>query len=104
MRAPGYNVLVRTGVKPICSVMPGLVPNIHVFLMHSEQDVDGRDISAFTRVFDALCPATTERLRQTPREAVVGTTNRRCYPRFFAFASSISFNSFGGDIGSELGL
>jgi hypothetical protein len=26
------------------------------------------------------------------------------YPPFFAFASSISFSSFGGDIGSELGL
>jgi hypothetical protein len=38
-------------------VMPGLVPGIHVFLIM--QDVDGRDKSAFTRVFDALCPAMT---------------------------------------------
>src|SRR5262249_17917150 len=27
--------------------------------MTHKQDVDGRDISAFTRVFDALCPAMT---------------------------------------------
>jgi hypothetical protein len=26
------------------SVMPGLVPGIHVFLVVSERDVDGRDI------------------------------------------------------------
>jgi len=41
--------------------MPGLVPGIHVFLFHdcSKHDVDGRDTSAFTRVFDALCPAMT---------------------------------------------
>src|SRR5882724_10302061 len=38
---------------------------------------------------------TMERLRRT--------ADRRVYPPFFAFASSISFNSFGGDIGSELG-
>jgi hypothetical protein len=44
--------------------MPGLVPGIHVFLFHdcSKQDVDGRDTSAFTRVFDALCPAMTPRV------------------------------------------
>jgi len=43
--------------------MPGLVPGIHVLLRRlRKKDVDGRDISAFTRVFDALCPAmTTER-------------------------------------------
>jgi hypothetical protein len=40
--------------------MPGLVPGIHVFLQPSKQVVDGRDISAFTRVFDALCPAMTQ--------------------------------------------
>jgi hypothetical protein len=38
--------------------MPGLVPGIHVF-GSAKEDVDGRDISAFTRVFDALCPAMT---------------------------------------------
>jgi hypothetical protein len=37
--------------------MPALVAGIHVF--PSKQDVDGRDKSAFTRVFDALCPAMT---------------------------------------------
>jgi hypothetical protein len=37
--------------------MPGVMPGIHVFVFG--QDVDGRDISAFTRVFDALCPAMT---------------------------------------------
>jgi hypothetical protein len=42
--------------------MPGFRPGIHVFL--SKQDVDGRDTSAVTRVFDALSPAmTAERLR-----------------------------------------
>src|SRR5499433_420491 len=41
--------------------MPGLVPGIHVFRPAS-QDVDGRDISAFTRVFDAPCPAMMESL------------------------------------------
>jgi hypothetical protein len=41
-------------------VMPALVAGIHVFLIsYSKQGVDGRDISAFTRVFDALCPAMT---------------------------------------------
>jgi hypothetical protein len=39
--------------------MPGLGPGIHVFLSAAKQDVDGRDTSAFTRVFDALCPAMT---------------------------------------------
>jgi hypothetical protein len=38
--------------------MPGLVPGIHVFLC-SSKDVDGRDIRAFTPVFDGLCPAMT---------------------------------------------
>jgi hypothetical protein len=32
-----------------------------------------------------------------------GLRSDRCYPPFFVFASSMSFNSFGGDIGSELG-
>jgi len=38
--------------------MPALVAGIHVF-GPAKQDVDGRDIRAFTRVFDALCPAMT---------------------------------------------
>ena len=32
-------------------VMAGLVPAIHVFLCSGTEDVDARDISAFTRVF-----------------------------------------------------
>jgi hypothetical protein len=36
-------------------VMAGLVPAIHA-LPAAEKDVDARDTSAFTRVFDALCP------------------------------------------------
>jgi hypothetical protein len=41
--------------------MPALVAGIHVFLslIASKQVVDGRDISAFTRVFNTLCPAMT---------------------------------------------
>ena len=39
------------------SVMPALVAGIHVFfLSFSEQGVDGRDIRAFTPVFDGLLP------------------------------------------------
>jgi hypothetical protein len=37
------------------------LPGIHVLLARCAKDVDGRDISAFTRVFDALCPAMTLR-------------------------------------------
>jgi hypothetical protein len=45
--------------------MPGLVPGIHVFFERcNTKDVDGRDISALTRVFDALCPAMTWRARR----------------------------------------
>jgi hypothetical protein len=33
-----------------------LVPGIHVFSDVSKQDVDGRDISAFTRVFRRAMP------------------------------------------------
>jgi hypothetical protein len=41
-------------------VMPALVAGIHVLLNRTaDQVVDGRDVSAFTRVFDALCPAMT---------------------------------------------
>jgi hypothetical protein len=32
--------------------MAGLVPTIHVFGETHKQDVNARDISAFTRVFD----------------------------------------------------
>jgi hypothetical protein len=38
--------------------MPGLVPGIHV--LRCKQGVDGRDIRAFTLVFDGLCPAMTQ--------------------------------------------
>jgi hypothetical protein len=38
--------------------MPALVAGIHDFPV-TKKDVDGRDISAFTRVFNALCPAMT---------------------------------------------
>jgi hypothetical protein len=39
--------------------MPGLVPGNHAFLAERKQDVDGRDIRAYTPVFDGLCPAMT---------------------------------------------
>jgi hypothetical protein len=39
--------------------MAGLVPAIHVFLRVEKQDVDARDVSAFTRVFEALCAGMT---------------------------------------------
>jgi hypothetical protein len=40
--------------------MPGLVPGIHVLqVLPQGKDVDGRDIRAFTPVFDGLCPAMT---------------------------------------------
>jgi len=39
------------------AVMAGLVPAIHV--LRHQKDVDARDISAFTRVFDALCAGMT---------------------------------------------
>jgi hypothetical protein len=39
------------------TVMPALVPGIHVFFGEFQQpDVDGRDIRAFTPVFDGLLP------------------------------------------------
>ena len=49
--------------------MAGLVPAIHVLLdarkrrkmKKTKKDVDARDISAFTRVFDALCAGMTSR-------------------------------------------
>jgi hypothetical protein len=34
-----------------CSVMPGLAPGIYVLPSGHAQDVDGRDIRAFTPVF-----------------------------------------------------
>jgi hypothetical protein len=40
--------------------MAGLGPAIHDFpFLATKQDVDARDISAFTRVFDALCAGMT---------------------------------------------
>jgi hypothetical protein len=40
--------------------MAGLVPAIHVFLvLRGYEDVDARDASAFTRVFDVLCAGMT---------------------------------------------
>ena len=39
--------------------MAGLVPAIHVLAVSEEQDVGARDISAFTRVFNALCAGMT---------------------------------------------
>jgi hypothetical protein len=42
--------------------MAGLVPAIHVLLAgKTKKDVDARDTSAFTRVFDALCAGMTSR-------------------------------------------
>ena len=40
-------------------VMAGLVPAIHAFAWRTAIDVDARDTSAFTRVFDALCAGMT---------------------------------------------
>jgi hypothetical protein len=37
-----------------------LVPGIHVLEYGLAKDVDGRDIRAFTPVFDGLCPAMTK--------------------------------------------
>jgi hypothetical protein len=39
--------------------MAGLVPAIHDLLATAE-DVDARDVSALTRVFNALCAGMTE--------------------------------------------
>jgi hypothetical protein len=36
--------------------MPGFMPGIHVLLTLCSEDVDGRDISAFTRVFGRAMP------------------------------------------------
>ena len=41
----------------------------------SEEDVDGRDISAFTRVFDALCPAMTPLWGNAERHTHSGLTS-----------------------------
>jgi len=41
--------------------MAGLVPAIHVFEWFWTQDVDARDTSAFTPVFDGLCAGMTWR-------------------------------------------
>jgi len=39
--------------------MPGFMPGIHALKLSRKKDVDGRDIRAFTPVFDGLCPAMT---------------------------------------------
>src|SRR5262249_18383071 len=45
----------------LSSVMPGLDPGIHFLCRNLLTKMDGLPgISAFTRVFDALCPAMTE--------------------------------------------
>ena len=42
-------------------VMPGLAPGMHVSLgFRNEKTWMAGNISAFTRVFDTLCPAITE--------------------------------------------
>jgi hypothetical protein len=41
--------------------MPGLVPGIHG-LNDIAKNVDGRDVRAFTPVFDGLCPAMTNHI------------------------------------------
>ena len=47
--------------------MAELVPAIHVLAAAGPEDVDARDTSAFTRVFDALCPRmTVEILERDP--------------------------------------
>ena len=46
--------------------MAGLVPAIYVSLaIKGKKGVDARDISAFTRVFDALCAGMTEQISST---------------------------------------
>src|SRR6266545_7810847 len=58
------------------------------------------------------CPAAQTSLRSRRKldcgpgmttESLRRTADRRVYPPFFARASSISFNSFGGDIGNDRG-
>jgi len=50
-------------------VIAGLVPAVHV-LLATKKDVDAHDISAFTRVFDALFAVmTVERPEQINKEA-----------------------------------
>ncbi len=43
----------------LSTVMPALVAGIHVLLLRMAKTWMAGDISAFTRVFDALCPAMT---------------------------------------------
>ena len=54
-------------------VMPALVAGIHVLLRGNKfEDVDGRDIRAFTPVFDGLCPAMTRRVpEETMKRGIV---------------------------------
>jgi len=51
--------------------MPGLVPGIHVFLA-KKQGVDGRDISAFTRVFRRAMPGHDVPAIQPNRKMLLG--------------------------------
>jgi hypothetical protein len=51
--------------------MPGLVPGIHVFTDTLKEDVDGRDIRAFTPVFDGAMPGHDEMRNH-------GVGNRKC--------------------------
>ena len=55
--------------------MPGFMPGIHV-LETSREDVDGRDIRAFTPVFDGLCPAMTEHFFAQEHKAPYAETSR----------------------------
>jgi hypothetical protein len=47
--------------------MPALVAGIRAsFFLSKIKDVDGRDIRAFTPIFDGLCPAMTTRVDRSP--------------------------------------
>jgi hypothetical protein len=47
----------------MAGLRPGFVPAIHVFSSSlAKKDVDARDISAFTRVFNALCAGMTSQM------------------------------------------
>jgi hypothetical protein len=53
-------------------VMPGLVPGIHVLCFRGK-DVDGRDISAFTRVFRRAMPGHDAVFKARPDHLPRGT-------------------------------
>jgi len=50
--------------------MAGLVPAIHVFDLALQKDVDARDTSASTRVFDAPCGGMTIQPNPMPLQTV----------------------------------